>query len=85
MLECKNKPLMLFSFCIDQIKLRYLHISSYKLLLLLKILSHAVNFIYFKLKLQTFVRTLRKRCTSSCKYSSLFYGCNLIYTLSCLR
>lgn len=60
MLECKNEPLMLFSFCIDQIKLRYLHISSYKLLLFLEILSHAVNFIYFKPKLQTFVRTLLK-------------------------
>lgn len=58
MLECKNEPLMLFSFCIVQIKLRYLHISSYKLLLLLGILSHAVNFIYFKPELQTRTRTL---------------------------
>lgn len=58
MLECKNDPLMLFSFCIVQIKLRYLHISSYKLLLFLEILSHAVNFIYFKPELQAFARTL---------------------------
>lgn len=60
MLECKNEPLVLFSFCIDQKKLHYLHISSYKLLLFLEILSPAVNFIYFKPKLQTFVRTLIK-------------------------
>lgn len=63
MLECTNGALVLFSFCIVPLKedllLRYLHICSYKLylLLLLETLSIAVsNFSYFKLSLNSKIR-----------------------------